>query len=418
MKRIIGVLLASSALIFVGAGPAFAHGEEAQEAWLRMNSVAFFNVQFSGGTPQTNGDIQITQGQDFKITGSAKVLETWPKTLADPETAFINVVSPGPVVLMKNRVINGQEAPDSIYIQKGSIYNFEETLTARIPGRYHIHPTFAVHGAGTLIGPGQWFDVKASSTGFTNPQTLYNGTTVNLENYKVWWVFGWTLGGFIIGMVWLLWWIWPKPTVSRLAITSQLSVNDDGGDAIGLVTKRDKRAMDIIVLVTVLYVAVGLLWQSNAFPTKIPLQVQRFTVQGAPQPVPFATANATAIVLDNQNNSYSMKVSVTNTSTGDVTVKALHIANVTLAANAGDVSVSPTADVPPNTAAVSPSTTVPAGQTVDLTIRMPLAQLTSLRLVPTNNANANVAGLLELANSNGESEYQTVSGTMNTVFKT
>src|SRR5207342_3430132 len=221
----------------------------------------------------------------------------------------------------------------------------------------------------------QWFDVKAVSAGFTNPQTLYNGTTINLENYKVWWVFGWTFVGFIIGMVWLLWWIWPKPTVSRLAITSQLSVNDDGGEAIGLVTKRDKRAMDIIVLVTILFVAVGLLWQSNAFPTKIPLQVQRFAV--APEPVPpaFATANATAIVLDNKNNSYSMKVDVANTGTGDVTVKALHIANFSLAANPGDVAVSPTADVPANTVAVSPSTTVPAGQTVSLIIRMPRAQV-------------------------------------------
>jgi len=418
MKRIIGVLLASSALIFTGAGPAFAHGEEAQEAWLRMNSIAWFNVQFSGGTPQSNGDIQINQGQDFKITGSAKVLETWPKTLAEPTEAFVNVVSPGPVVLMKLRVINGMSAPDSIYIQKGGIYSFEETLTARIPGRYHIHPTFAVHGAGTLIGPGQWFDVKSSGTTFTNPVTLYNGTTINLENYKVWWVFGWTFVGFIIGMVWLLWWIWPKPTVSRLAITSQLSVNDDGGEAIGLVTKRDKRAMDVIVLVTIVFVAVGLLWQRSAFPTKIPLQVQRFTVAPAPVPPSFATANATAIVLDNKNNTYAMKVNVANTSTGDVTVKALHMANFSLAANAGDVSVSPTADVPANTVAVSPSTTVPAGQTVELTIRMPRAQLDAARLIPTNNANANVAGVLELADASGQSEFETVSGTMNTVFKT
>jgi methane/ammonia monooxygenase subunit B len=415
MKRIIGVLLASAALLFVGASPAFAHGELSQEAWLRMNSIAWLDVQFSGGTPQQNGDVQLAQGDEFKITGSAKVLETWPKTLAAPTEAFINVVSPGPVILVKNRVINGLQAPHSIYITKGGIYNFELTLQARIPGRYHIHPSFAVHGAGTLVGPGQWYDVKEAANGFTNPVTLYNGTTVNLENYKVWWIFGFTFVGFIIGMVWLLWWIWPKPTVSRLAITSQLSVNDDGGDAIGLITKRDHRAMDAIMLVTVLFVAVGMIWQSVAYPTKIPLQVDRFQVPAAVQPATFATATGTQVLLDDKNNTYAMKVNLTATGTNDVTIDKVHIANVTLTPVSGDVSVSPNADVPAGQVAISPSATVPAGQTVAVTLRLPRAYLDSLKLIPTQNANSSVAGVLELSGG-GQTQFTTVYGEMNTLF--
>jgi methane/ammonia monooxygenase subunit B len=420
MKRIISVALASAALLLAGAGTASAHGEEAQEAWLRMNSVAWLNVTINGQKPGglTGADIQMKQGDTIKITGAAKVLETWPQILnnGEPRTAFINVVIPGPVMLVKDRVINGIEAPHSIYIEKGGVYNFEITLQARIPGHYHVHPTFAVQGAGTLIGPGQWVNVKKNPAGFKNMVTLYNGKQVNLENYRVWWVFLWTLGGFVIGMVWLLWWIWPKPTVTRLAVTSQLSVNDDGGPAVGLVTKRDQRAMDVIALVTILFVGVGLLWQSNAYPVKLPLQVKRFRIPPAAQPAEFATANATEVVLDNKTNTYSIKATINNTGTGDVTLKAVHIANVTLTPSTGDTAIANNADVAADTVAVSPSATVAAGQSADLTLRLPRAELEKLKLVPSQNANSSVAGVLELSSASGETEYVTIDRTMNYIF--
>lgn len=420
MKRIISVALASAALIFAGAGTASAHGEEAQEAWLRMNSVAWLNVQVNGQTPGglTGADITLKQGDEIKITGAAKILETWPKILNDgnPQTAFINVVVPGPVMLVKDRVINGIEAPHSIYVEKGGVYNFELTLQARIPGRYHVHPTFAVQGAGTLIGPGQWVKVDKNPAGFKNEITLYNGKTINLENYKVWWVFLWTFGGFIIGMIWLLWWIWPKPTVTRLAVTSQLSVNDDGGPAVGLVTKRDQRAMDVLALVTIIFVGVGLLWQSNAFPQKLPLQVKRFRIPPAVQPADFATANATEVVLDNKTNTYSMKVTVNNIGTGDVTIKALHLANVTLNPAEGDQAIANNADVAADTVAITGGTTIAAGSSADLTLRLPRAQLESLKLVPSQNANSSVAGVLEVASASGETQYLTIDKTMNYIF--
>jgi methane/ammonia monooxygenase subunit B len=420
MKRIVSVALASAALLFAGASPAFAHGEEAQEAWLRMNSIAWLNVSMNGQEPGglTGPDIVIKQGEEVTIKGSTKVLETWPQILNDgePRVGFINVVVPGPVMLVKNRVINGLQAPHSIYVEKGGVYNFEITVAGRIPGRYHLHPSFAVQGAGTLIGPGQWVKVEKSATKFENPVTLYNGKTINLENYKVWWVFSWTFAGFIIGMVWLLWWIWPKPTVTRLAVTSQLSVNDDGGPAVGLVTKRDVRAMDILALVTVIFVGVGLLWQSNAYPVKLPLQVNRFRVPPAVEPAEFATANLTNVVLDNKTNTYSMQVTVNNTGTGEVTVKALHLANVDLKAQAGDQAVAPNADAPANTVSVSPALTVAAGSTSDLTLRMPRAQLEGLKLVPSQNANSSVAGVLELSSASGETAYLTVNGALNYIF--
>src|SRR6202165_2633400 len=174
---------------------ASAHGENAQEGFLRMETVAFSNVAFSKDT--------IKQGEDVTITGKATLLDPWPKTLGEPTTGFVNITAPGPVMLMKDRQVNGMAAPDAIFVKKGNTYDFKLTLTGREPGRWHVHPTFAVEGAGTLIGPGQWITVQDNG-GFSNDLTLINGQSVNLETYGIGQlsIFQWL--GFALGMGWLL----------------------------------------------------------------------------------------------------------------------------------------------------------------------------------------------------------------------
>jgi methane/ammonia monooxygenase subunit B len=137
-----------------------------------METVAFSNVQFSADT--------IKQGESVTISGEATILGTFPKNLGDPGMGYINITAPGPVVLMKDRVINGAEAPDAIFVKKGNSYDFKMTIVGREPGRWHVHPTFAVEGAGTLIGPGQWITVQDTG-GFANNLSLLNGETVNLR---------------------------------------------------------------------------------------------------------------------------------------------------------------------------------------------------------------------------------------------
>src|ERR1700730_1908222 len=150
-RLLISVLLAVGALVGT-AVVASAHGENAQEGFLRMDTVTFTNVQFTKDT--------IKQGEDVTITGKATLLDTWPKTLGAPPPGFVNVAATGPVLLMKERLVNGMAAPDAIFVKKGNTYEFKLTLTGREPGRWHVHPTFAVEGSGTLIGPGQWITVQ------------------------------------------------------------------------------------------------------------------------------------------------------------------------------------------------------------------------------------------------------------------
>src|SRR6202048_889859 len=195
-RLLISLLVGVVALIGT-AMVASAHGENAQEGFLRMETVTFSNVTFSKDT--------IKQGEDVTITGKATLLETWPKTLGEPSTGFVNITAPGPVMLMKARTVNGMAAPDAIFVKKGNSYDFKLTLTGREPGRWHVHPTFAVEGAGTLIGPGQWITVQDTGS-FTNNLTLLNGQTVNLETFGVGQmsIFQWL--GFGLGMAWVLLW--------------------------------------------------------------------------------------------------------------------------------------------------------------------------------------------------------------------
>src|SRR3981081_2108251 len=223
-RLLISLVLGVVALIGT-ALVASAHGENAQEAFLRMETVTFSNVNFSKDS--------IKQGEDVTITGKATLLDTWPKTLGEPTTGFVNITAPGPVMLMKDRLVNGMSAPDAIFVKKGNSYDFKLTLTGRQPGRWHVHPTFAVEGAGTLIGPGQWITVQDTGS-FSNNLTLLNGQTVNLETYGVGQksLFQWL--GFGLGMAWMLYWTVPKigganhRTVSKLPVNLRVPLNTDG----------------------------------------------------------------------------------------------------------------------------------------------------------------------------------------------
>jgi methane/ammonia monooxygenase subunit B len=299
MKRLAALLLLGMATTVAFASPASAHGEKSQEAFLRMRTIGWTDVVFSGGQRAANGDIVIAQGEKFTIKGVAKLMNTWPDTLAKglPRIGYLNIATQGPCVALLERKVNGISTPDRIEITKGNYYQFEDTLMGRRVGRWHVHPTFAVKGAGTLLGPGQWFRVTPHA--YSTPATLYNGKTINLENYHL--VSVWTLQviGFLLGLVWIFWWTWwgktakgnPRRTVTNPAVTLAIPLNDDGL-AVGLNTKKDHRVVNIIALATALFLLIGWIWQASAFPVKIPQQV----VEYEPPKTPLDTAPTLATV--------------------------------------------------------------------------------------------------------------------------
>src|SRR5919202_3564352 len=137
-RRLLLALVAAVLVTFVPATAASAHGEKSQEGFLRMRTVGWTDVQFSGD--------HIMQGQTITVTGRVKILDAWPSSLAKgmPNTCFMNMISPGPTILVKERTINGVSMPTRIDCAKGKIYDFSMTFAGRRVGKCHVHPFLAV----------------------------------------------------------------------------------------------------------------------------------------------------------------------------------------------------------------------------------------------------------------------------------
>jgi len=403
LHRILASLLLAAAGLLGTALAAAAHGENAQEGFLRMETVAFSDVTFSTDT--------IKQGEPLVISGRATLLNTWPKNLGEPDTGFINVTASGPVLLMQDRQVNGVEAPDAFFVKKGNTYDFKLTLVGRQPGRWHVHPTFAVEGAGTLIGPGQWITVQDTG-GFANNITLLNGQAVNLETYGLGQltIFHWL--GFALGMVWMLYWTVPKiggpnhRTVSKLPVTLRVPLNTDGQN-IGLITKQDHRVSNYLLGATLLLLAVGWIYQSVAFPIKIPQQVFRFTPPDLQQPAQFAEAQTKDASFDPQTSTLIMNVDVTNTGKAPMTLTGFTTSSLTFV----DQANAPTGAE--HVMSISPTPTVAPGETktFNLTLRDPVWRDT--RMIEVNRPRIEVAGQLIFKDASGATNQTTIASSVN-----
>ena len=154
-RRLLISLIALAIAAITSVPKARAHGEAGDEPFLKDLTVAFYDVSIAPTAIQV--------GQPVTITGTVRILETWPYTLAPPETASIMPVVPGPVFALQDRLVNGQSATGSFFVDKGGIYQFKMVILGKEPGRWHVHPGIAVQGTGTLIGPGEWVTVQPSA---------------------------------------------------------------------------------------------------------------------------------------------------------------------------------------------------------------------------------------------------------------
>jgi methane/ammonia monooxygenase subunit B len=353
-KRLAAVLILGIASTLAFASPASAHGEKSQEAFLRMRTVGWTDVQFTGGRLE-NGETHLVQGEFVTLRGVAKLMDTWPDTLAAgaPRIGYINIATQGPAVMMTERTINDVSTPGRIEIAKGKYYAFEMKLMGRRPGRWHVHPSFAVKGAGTVLGPGQWVNVERKDGGFTSPVTLYNGKTINMENYglSVVWIF--QVVGFILGMIWILYWTagrrnpdgspksWMggKRTVTNPAVTLSIPLNDDGV-AVGLNSKRDHRAVNMMLVATTIFLLVGWIYQASAYPVKIPQQVVQFAPPDTKLDTAKQLAEANPLVADYEPDSrqLSMEIEVKNISDSPITLSEFTTSTLTFIPQGGSAT--------------------------------------------------------------------------------
>ena len=218
--RLLISLLGVVCITTINASSVFAHGEAADEPFLKNMTTAFFDVSIS--------PTEIQVGDPVTITGKVKVLETWPRTLETPEIASIVPVVPGPKFLLKERTVNGESLIGSFFVEKGGIYEFRMLLIGKEPGDWHVHPGIGIQGTGTLLGPGEWVKISPSPTPLEFPVTLLNGETIELSTYGGAFAVWWSFASLVIGMVWMLYWTLNKRTVTNLAVTLQIPPNDEG----------------------------------------------------------------------------------------------------------------------------------------------------------------------------------------------
>jgi methane/ammonia monooxygenase subunit B len=398
-RRLLISLIALTIVAIVSVPQVFAHGEAGDEPFLKDLTVAFYDVSISPG------EVQV--GQPVTITGTVKILETWPYTLAPPETAAVMPVVPGPVFALKDRSVNGQAAPGSFFVEKGGIYQFKMVILGKEPGRWHVHPGMAVKGTGTLIGPGEWVTVQPSGAKFEFPLTLLNGQTIELNTYGgqfVWW---WSFAGFLLGVAWMLYWTLTKRTVTNLAVTLQLPVNDDAPD-IGLITPRDHMWMNVLAGVTIVLLVVGWTYSTMHYPVRWPQQTDWF----APRPISsgeqMAEVHAKGATYDNATDTLVMNVQVKNLLGSAITLKQFIMAMTTFV-NGGEqeqAKAGPRDFV--GLLEVEPKGPIASGETKDLTLKISSKLFSEERLIPLNDPQQFIAGLLRFENAQGGQQVVTL----------
>jgi methane/ammonia monooxygenase subunit B len=403
MRMRLAMVLSIAILISSYATRAFAHGEAADEPFLKDLTVAFYDVHI---TPTA-----VKVGDPVTITGTVKVLETWPYTLDPPQTAYVTPVVPGPCFALIERIVNGESSPGSILVDKGGIYQFKMVMLARNPGHWHVHPGIAVQGTGTLLGPGEWVDVQPSGQPFKLDVTLLNGQTVNLEHFGgafVWW---WSFAGFLVGLIWMLYWTVPKRTVTRLAVTLQLPVNDDAPD-IGLITPRDHMWMDLLAGVTVLMLIVGWVYMAAKYPVRLPQQTVRF----APDPISpgagLVAVHPKGSTFDEKTDTLVINFQVKNNSPSPISLKE-YIMAMTTFVNGGKEEI---AAAGPGEfmghLTVEPDGSIAPGETKNLTLKMSNEIFLEERLIPLHDPQQAIAGLLRFKDEQGKEELVTLKSVL------
>jgi methane/ammonia monooxygenase subunit B len=398
--RFPAVLSAALLLLTASYAPrAFAHGEAADEPFLKDLTVAFYDVHIS--------PTSIKVGEPVTITGAVKILETWPYTLDPPQTAYITPVVPGPVFVLADREINGTTAPGSILVEKGGTYHFKMVVEGRDPGNWHVHPGIAIQGTGTLIGPGEWVTVAPAAAPFKMDVTLLSGQTVNLEHYGgsfVWW---WSFAGFVIGVIWMIYWTVPKRTVTRLAVTSQLPVNDDAPD-IGLITPRDHMWMDVLAGATIAMLVVGWIYMAVKYPVRLPQQTVRFT----PKVIDPATHSAQVIsadsIYDDQTDTLVIKLAVKNMGTTPLSLKQYIMAMTTFVNGEKDAQDKAGPAHYVGRMQVEPDTPIEPGQAAKVQLKISSPLFDEERLIPLHDPQERIAGLLRFTDARGHEDFVTL----------
>jgi len=234
-----------------------AHGEKALEPFIRMRTIQWYDVQWDKQKFNVNDEVS--------VSGKFHVAEDWPVSVPKPEASFLNISTPGPVLIRTERYLNGKPFMNSVALQPGGDYSFKIVLKGRLPGRYHIHPFFNLQDAGQVMGPGMWLEIAGDAADFSNEIKTINGELVDMETFGLSNGILWHAFWGLLATAWLLWWVRRPLFIARYRML-QAGLEDE------LITSNDRLiAKGMLIGVPVLVLAINAMTNSQ-YPNTIPLQ--------------------------------------------------------------------------------------------------------------------------------------------------
>ncbi len=234
-----------------------AHGEKALEPFIRMRTIQWYDVKWDKQQFNVNDEVS--------VSGKFHVAEDWPISVPKPEATFLNISTPGPVLIRTERYLNGKPFMNSVALQPGGDYDFKIVLKGRLPGRYHIHPFFNLKDAGQVMGPGVWLEIAGTAADFSNEIKTINGELIDMESYGLSNGIFWHLFWGALATAWLLWWLRRPLFIPRYKML-QAGLEDE------LVTSNDRLIAKVMLVgVPVLVLAVNAMTIGD-YPNTIPLQ--------------------------------------------------------------------------------------------------------------------------------------------------
>jgi methane/ammonia monooxygenase subunit B len=250
-------LAAAIAATTLPVTPASAHGERSQQAFLRMRTLNWYDVKWSKTTLNVN--------EEMELTGKVHVFSGWPQAVAKPEEAFLNVGEPGPVLVRKASWVGGVPTPRTFSLEVGKDYEYRILLKARRQGRFHVHVQINVKDGGPIVGPGQWVEIKGDMKDFTNPVTLLDGSTVDIETYGISWTMTYHFIWMAAAAAWIIYWFMQKGIIARGWQVAAGKGNE-------IITPADKRFGGIWLAASMLALLFFYAKANSEFPRTLPMQ--------------------------------------------------------------------------------------------------------------------------------------------------
>ncbi|HYM03107.1 MAG TPA: bacterial ammonia monooxygenase, subunit AmoB [Stellaceae bacterium] len=298
-KRCFVAALLALCGIAAGMPEAAAHGERAQEPFLRTRTLHWYDVTWSTDKMNVNDEIV--------VSGKVRVYDDWPVNIPEPSTVHLGNATPGPVFVRKASYIDGVPMIQSAGLELNREYDFRIVLQARVPGHHHVHPMINVKDAGGLVGPGKWIEVGGAWEDFKYPVTTLTGAKIdNLETFGVGNVVFWHGIWAVLAAFWLLWWV-----LRPMLLPRNILVRAGGFENL-LVTRTDKIVGAGLLVATIAVVTAGYYWAEATYPRTIPLQAGRAKIEVPPPPEDKIKVKIERATYDVPGRSMKMALRVTN----------------------------------------------------------------------------------------------------------